>query len=152
MSPIVLGTVIAELLSLVYPVGSIFMTTNSDNPAAGFGFGHWVPWGEGRVPIGVYSKDADFNAAEKTGGAKASAITQAELPAVPPSFSAQTNDGRAERIPIGYGFVPSGQWGFNGDKGNLEGAALTTGRPLGNGVARSNMQPYITCYMWKRIA
>lgn len=65
-----MGTV-AEVLAAVYPVGSIYTNaTNSANPASLLGFGTWVAFGAGRVPVGFDGGDALFNAAEKTGGSK----------------------------------------------------------------------------------
>jgi hypothetical protein len=58
-------------LQALHPVGSIYINaTNSANPATYFGFGTWVAFGAGRVPVGFNSADALFNAAEKTGGTK----------------------------------------------------------------------------------
>jgi len=34
-----------------YPIGSIYMSTVSTNPATLFGFGTWVAYGQGRMPI-----------------------------------------------------------------------------------------------------
>ena len=59
----------SELVDLVYPVGSIYMSTNSINPGGILG-GTWEAWGAGKVPVGVDAADTDFDAAGKTGGAK----------------------------------------------------------------------------------
>ena len=56
-------------LSALYPVGSIYMNaTNSTNPATLFGFGTWVAFGAGRVPVGFDSGNPLFDSAEETGG------------------------------------------------------------------------------------
>lgn len=55
-----------ELFNAIYPIGSIYMSTSSTNPAAYFG-GTWVAWGQGRVPVGVGTSDRAF-AANETGG------------------------------------------------------------------------------------
>lgn len=60
------GVTLAE----VYPVGCIYTSTVSTNPATVFGFGTWAAFGAGRVLVGVDSGDADFDTAEETGGAK----------------------------------------------------------------------------------
>ena len=64
------STAKAALLNAFFPVGSIKFTVNDQNPGSTLG-GTWVKWGAGKVPIGVDESDTDFNAAEKTGGAKA---------------------------------------------------------------------------------
>lgn len=68
-----------NILKNVYPIGSIYMSVSSTNPSALFG-GTWIAWGAGRVPVGVSTADADFNAAEKAGGAKTHTLTTAQLP------------------------------------------------------------------------
>ena len=47
---------VANTLQNVYPVGSIYMNaSDGTNPATLFGFGTWVAFGEGRMPIGESS-------------------------------------------------------------------------------------------------
>lgn len=53
----------------LYPIGSIYINaTNSANPSTFFGFGTWVSFGSGRVPVGFDAADAKFNTASGTGG------------------------------------------------------------------------------------
>lgn len=65
-----LSNYIKSVVGEMYPVGSILMNTTGANPANYLKFGTWSAWGSGRVPVGVDSSDADFNASEKTGGSK----------------------------------------------------------------------------------
>lgn len=58
---------IQTLLSMVYPVGSIYMSANNVSPQSFLG-GTWVAWGSGRVPVGVNTGDSNFSSTEKTGG------------------------------------------------------------------------------------
>lgn len=53
-----------------FPVGSVFISVVSTNPATLLGYGTWSAFGSGRVLVGLDASDSDFNAAEKTGGAK----------------------------------------------------------------------------------
>lgn len=64
----------AEIMLMIYPVGSIFVTTVNTNPGAIFG-GTWAAFGAGKTLIGVDSGDADFDTVEETGGAKTKAIS-----------------------------------------------------------------------------
>ncbi|WP_396129895.1 phage baseplate protein, partial [Faecalicoccus pleomorphus] len=41
-----------KLVDLVYPVGSLYMSTNSTNPSTLFG-GTWEPYAQGRTIIGA---------------------------------------------------------------------------------------------------
>lgn len=65
-----------KILDLIYPVGSIFMTTNQDfntkeKVASHFG-GTWAAWGTGKVPVGIDTSDDDFKTVEQIGGSKTS--------------------------------------------------------------------------------
>jgi len=79
-SPISKKVTIANFLSFIYPVGSIYSSVVSTNPNTLFGFGTWSAFGAGKVLIGLDSGDTDFDTAEETGGAKTKTIAQANLP------------------------------------------------------------------------
>jgi hypothetical protein len=53
-----------------WPIGSVFISIVSTNPATLLGFGTWSAFGAGRVMVGLDSGDTDFDTAEETGGAK----------------------------------------------------------------------------------
>jgi hypothetical protein len=58
-------------LQALHPIGSIYINaTNSANPSTYFGFGTWVAFGAGRVPVGFNAADPLFDTAEETGGSK----------------------------------------------------------------------------------
>jgi microcystin-dependent protein len=63
-----------------YPVGSIYLSTNSTNPATSLGFGTWAAFGAGRVPVGFDAGQTEFDADEETGGAKTHTLTSGEMP------------------------------------------------------------------------
>jgi hypothetical protein len=67
---------VENIVDLIYPVGSIYLSVNNVNPSILFG-GTWEAWGSGCVPVGVKTSDTDFNTVEKTGGAK----TESYIPA-----------------------------------------------------------------------
>ena len=58
----------------------MFIAVVNTNPASLLGFGTWSAIGAGRMLVGVNAADADFDAAEKTGGAKTHTLTTAEMP------------------------------------------------------------------------
>ena len=74
-----------ELIDLLYPVGSLYFSTNSSNPKTLFGYGEWEAWGAGRVPIGVgtYSDGVTsktFSNAEQSGGEYNHTLLVDEMP------------------------------------------------------------------------
>ncbi len=131
-------------VNLIYPVGSIYLTVNSANPSIYFG-GTWVSWGSGRVPVGIDINDNDFNEVEKTGGEKEHALSIYEMPSHDHEFN-RTYDGIANGEDNEERKVLAGK----ADNRYMPNAGKTSTN--GNGVAHNNVQPYITCYMWKRTA
>lgn len=130
------------IYNMIYPVGSIYMSVNSANPSTLFG-GTWVAWGSGKVPVGVDSNDSLFDTVEKTGGSKTKTLNQNNLPVGTEVLELRTN-----------GQYSNGMW-----KPNTEDSYSST--PLENIAGHSSsdygqpfsiMQPYITCYMWKRVS
>lgn len=138
------------------------MSVNSTNPSNLFG-GTWVAWGSGRVPVGVNASDTDFNTVEKTGGSKTTSI--------------QHNHGAGSLIALigspqanaaGLGFVASNAGSKTGSTYSVGGTThQASGHPNrshntviegatdnvgSNSVNKTILQPYITCYMWKRTA
>lgn len=142
------GSTVSDILQLVYPVGSIYINaTNSTNPETLLGFGTWAAFGAGRVPVGFNSGDSDFNSAEKTGGAKTHALTQAEMPAHTHTLSFPTSQYVGD---VGSGgnqtsSGPGSVWQSNRNFPSATGSR-------GSGDAHNNLQPYITVHMWKRTA
>ena len=141
----------------IYPVGSIYLSTRSTNPGTIFG-GTWVRWGNGRVPVGVDTSQTEFSSVEKIGGEKTHRLTEDEMPAH--QHFADNNNGEEKLT----GSI--GNMGFSA--GSDEGAGSCYGlnwayrssrtdtgiktAAAGGGDPHNNLQPYITCYMWKRTA
>ena len=64
-----LSVAIAAVKEALYPVGSVYTNANvATNPSTLMGFGTWVAFGAGRVPVGFDAGNALFNSAEETGG------------------------------------------------------------------------------------
>ena len=121
-----------------HPVGSLFETTVSTNPGTLYG-GTLAAWGGGRTPVGVNTADTSFNTVEKTGGEKAHTLTVGETP----SHSHLIYDVAVYGLAItglNFASIPNGDW-----KGTAKNTEAT-----GGGQAHNNLQPYITCYIWKR--
>lgn len=150
------------IFDLIYPVGSIYMSVNSTNPTNLFG-GTWVTWGQGRVPVGV-STSGTFNTVEKTGGSETHTLTIAQMPShTHTQNSHRHNYGRpalfgGEDSDDGTIFTPrytgrtSSQYKGNSNGWTEMSYTTATNRNTGGGGSHNNLQPYITCYMWKRTA
>lgn len=136
----------AAMLALIYPVGSIFMSTVNTSPAASLG-GTWVAWGSGRVPVGVDGSQTEFDTVEKTGGSKTHTLTTAEMPAHAHGAGPNADGLAAHRVNTAGGYRAVFASGSTGEVFDYRGTDSQ-----GDGQAHNNLQPYITCYMFKRTA
>lgn len=131
-----------DIANALYPVGSIYMSVNDTNPSTFFG-GTWEAWGAGKVPVGVDTNDTNFATVEKTGGEKQHTLTIAEMPAhnhtIPCTPTA--NDGSEPTYQAAQVNAEA-----TGNHNSI--VAVSSG----GGSPHNNLQPYITCYMWKRTA
>ena len=138
-----------SILDLVYPVGSIYMSINSTNPSTLFG-GTWVAWGSGRVPVGYNSSDSNFNASEKTGG---SSTTQHRHDLASGYAYIETTGPDVNYIEENVNWTPT--WKVTASSSGSASGSVSQATRLGgysNYYTSSTLQPYITCYMWKRTA
>lgn len=173
-----------SLWSIIYPVGSIYMSVSSTNPGSIFG-GTWVAWGSGRVPVGVDTNDTDFNTVEKTGGAKTVTLTASNMPAHTHTYSkvtsptgstaiskdqmpshthsysnktaststAMASSGSTQVIKsISSGSATTTATGGGKGHNHTISTSSTSSGSAGSGTAVNKLQPYITCYMFKRTA
>ena len=126
-----------SLMLKVYPIGCIYMSIQNISPNTLFG-GTWVEWGKGRVPVGVNTGDSNFNTVEKTGGESEHLLTLSEIPAHRHKV-VRTGAVHSGGYASLYGDTGTGDAGFNTEVS-------------GGSLKHNNLQPYITCYMWKRTA
>lgn len=160
-----------DLLNLIYPIGSIYMSVSSTNPSALFG-GTWQQWGSGRVPVGVNTYDTAFSSSEKAGGTKTHTLSLSEIPSHSHSVPSQTVtttqngshqhnlkynmtstiNGTGMRIMSSGASMSNGMVVSNGDHIHSVTIPAATSGTAGSGSSHNNLQPYITCYMWKRTA
>lgn len=128
---------LANLLNVVYPVGSVYTNySNSTNPGTLLGIGTWVAI-EGRVVVGLDSTQTEFDTAGETGGEKTHALTEAELAAHTHSISLINTGG-------------SGYVNVVGNNTGIQGSVKTAS--TGSGTGHNNLQPYVVCYVWRRSA
>lgn len=130
------------MIDKIYPVGSIYMSaTLSTAAAVGAALGGtWAAWGAGRVPVGVDTSQAEFDTVEETGGEKTHILTAGEMPR-----HRHYNGVRWNTQP--------GAYYLYGSNGQGDGAAYDNESGFtGGDQPHNNLQPYITCYMYKRTA
>lgn len=152
------------LLELIYPVGSIYMTVDKDSDPAAFLGGTWERWGQGCVPVGVSAdaNDSDFGKVEQQGGERKHQLITSEMPN-------HTHDISVKPDRSGYGgsiYITTEQGSYvkylptTNSTNNKIGLEAGLGSPdsvvamgnVGGDKPHNNLQPYITCYMWKRTA
>lgn len=143
-----LSTMNRDYWKKIYPVGSIYTSVSSTNPASIFG-GQWVAFGSGRTLVGVNSADSDFNAPNKTGGSKnvsftpqgnitgtvgGHTLTVNEIPAHNHTSKAQLSDvAKPAYLQSVAGFTPTGGdlhaacVDFTGTAGNIISGFKNTG-------------------------
>ena len=156
-------------LQALYPVGSIYTNAGvTTNPATLFGFGTWVAFGAGRVPVGLNPSDSLFDTLEETGGSKdASVVSHSH------GFSGSTSSAGNHQHESGTGVQDLGAaFGRGGNATsyridlvlNAQNTPYTsaagehnhsfsgTTATTGSSGTNANLQPYITVAMWKRTA
>ena len=139
--------------AVVYPPGSIYCSTNSTDPAEIWG-GSWERFAQGRALIGVDENDTDFEKAKLLGGEKTHLLTINEIP----SHGNHTYSGN---VNLGKGnfaaYLKSATMTAYGSTGrgwdlHTNDEIAPTGRNLGGGASHNNLSPYVTVYIWRRLA
>ena len=137
----------ASLLNIIYPVGSIYMSTVSTSPATLFGFGTWAAI-EGRFLVGV---DGDeYASAGATGGEATHTLTLDEVPSHNHSSgntsSTTGNIGMYDTSGTNYAYNLN--WSTRSNRTDLAIAVKSEG----GGQPHENRPPYYAVYMWRRTA
>lgn len=123
-----------------HPVNSLYMSTSSTEPAALFG-GTWE-----RIEDVFILAAGDTYPAGSTGGEATHILTLSELPSAELLITS----------PLGQTLASE----YGGETGPLGGVSPNTGNPSyeykanlnGENQPHNNMPPYLTVYVWKRIA
>lgn len=149
------------ILRNMYRVGDIIMTTNIENPSVKYG-GSWVSWGIGKVPVGIDVNQTEFDSVEKTGGEKTHVLSVAEMPIHSHGMDLSGWHEHIVGLTTGYGDnqnffhvngsgnVDYGPQKWNGGVAHGNGNHTHNIHNTGSNAPHNNLQPYITCYFWKK--
>ena len=123
---------LSTLLSLVFPIGSTYVTQTNTNPSTILGFGTWERL-KGKVCLGLDEDDNDLKTIGNTGGEKTHTLTLNEIPVnqiTTTNVSSAATDGYIMR----GGYTKTADYNMGGKN-----------------QKHNNMQPYqVVGYMWIR--
>jgi len=170
------------LATAMWPIGSVYVSVLPTDPGILFGFGTWVAFGAGKALVGVDVGDSDFDAAEKTAGAKTVTLTEAQIPShthVQNSHNhtqdahthIQNAHSHVENVAsiatgglvgstpdastntsVASGYSTANATAVNQNATATNQAATAVNQNTGGGAAHNNVQPSIAVYFWKRTA
>jgi hypothetical protein len=145
---------VQQALQALYPVGTIYTTVVSTNPASIFGFGTWVAFATGRTLIGIDTGDTAFDSVEETGGSKDAVLVEhTHAISTNGSHTHDTNQDNVNGCYESAGCSGSNvRLGTGGTRVNTKPAGDHTHTISSTGVSatNANLPPYITVYFWKR--
>lgn len=143
----------SDILDLVYPVGSLYMSVNSTSPATLFG-GTWE-----QIKDTFLLSAGDTYTAGATGGSATHTLTTNELPNISGTITLSANIVKNDNT----GHLISGATGvFERHSNNFVTSVNTNvtnpthwyynevALNVGGGQAHSIMPPYLAVYVWKR--
>ena len=146
---------VLDKIDAVWPVGSIYLSVNSTNPATLFG-GTWE-----QLPDRFLLGAGSTYGAGTTGGAATVALAATQVPSVKGRIYMHAQAVATDVHKVDGCFSP----GMTNEKSYVTGddgvAAIRTGADSvgiidfnngGTGAAHNNMPPYLAVYMWKRTA
>lgn len=143
----------SALLDKLYPVGCIYQSSSSTSPASFLG-GAWE-----RIKDRFILAAGDTYAAGSTGGEAEHALTVSEMPShkhIQKQYLASPYSHDVNWPFENYGYIFNYDLSVNSDSADFTGkGAYPNGgdtNPTGDNNPHNNMPPYLTAYIWRRIA
>lgn len=144
------GKIAGSALGAAWPIGSVFMSVVSTNPATLLGFGTWAIFGAGKVLVSLDTGDSDFDTSEETGGVKTVTLTGAQ--------SGTSAHSHSTKFLTSSGGSSGSFTNADNTSGSNSATNLTTTGTVQNSSeanassSHTNVQPYIVVHMFKRTA
>lgn len=130
---------VLDIVDIIYPIGSIYLSVNNANPSTLFG-GTWV-----QIKDKFLLSAGDTYSGGDTGGEATHTLTIDEMPSHTHSSGSNSD-----------GFVAHATGGGSYSAGyvNASGEMVFYRQPenSGEGQAHNNMPPYLAVYVWQRTA
>lgn len=134
--------IVAQMLDLIYPVGSYYETSDTSfDPNISWG-GTWLEDTDGRVLVALDT--GTFNTVGGTGGEETHTLIVNEMPAHDHALTFHAAAGGD--IDSGKG-VP-----YTGNGNNVVGSDASGVSNAGGGLAHNNLQPYVVVKRWHRVS
>ena len=150
-------TPLASIIAAIYPVGALYISTLSTNPATLFGFGTWVTFGAGRTLVSLNSANSLMDTVEETFG-----VADTVLPTHNHGGSTGSTtlvgsfvsalDAVSGIVSVLYSFLGVGQDAQPNYVLKIDATHTHTIPSDGVSAINKNYQPSIAVYMWKRTA
>ena len=137
LSDTILNNMQVELIKLVFPIGSTYITQTNTNPSEILKFGTWERV-KGKVLVGLDEDDTAFNTIGKTGGENTHILTVDEMPSHTHTVNYSGGAGTSTGVTA---------------MGDQLGTSSAIVQATGGGQSHNNLQPYqVIGYMWRRTA
>lgn len=141
-----------KLRNQMYPVGSLYFSTDSTSPATIYG-GSWERYGKGRTLVSVDESDTDFTAG-KTGGKKTHSHKLPNLFAQLDMSGTriQANTKKLNKSTVWKADVYTAVNVYADSSVHNSGLEVSVPVNDDTNVTASSLQPYIAVYIWQRTA
>lgn len=147
---------IAQAKQESYPIGSMYFNADdATNPSTLLGFGTWVAYAQGQVPVGK-ATSGTFSTAGNTGGAETHTLSMSQIPNATGaitmhSTTSSTNVGGVNGV-FSSGHTNGAYRDGGGGGSGPTSVGIINFSLGGGGQAHNNLQPYVVVYIWRRTA
>jgi hypothetical protein len=131
-----------QIINIIYPVGSIYLSVSETNPEILFGFGKWE-----QIKDRFLLSAGDTYVSGSTGGEAEHKLTIDEMPSHTHRIKTDID---SPDFNITWPEWTEYTWGWRQEENETIAPGASTTFTGGN-KSHNNMPPYLTVYMWKRV-